>query len=71
MQEAFHYGVKLICIPMFGDQDLNCQRVAKIKTGVVLEYTQLNEGNIYDALKAVLENPVYVNIFYGPRLGFG
>ncbi|KAI5707218.1 hypothetical protein M8J75_015765 [Diaphorina citri] len=59
LQEAFHYGVKLICIPMFGDQDLNAQRIAKIKTGVVLEFDNLNEDNIYDALITVLEDPIY------------
>uniref|UniRef100_A0A8D9AC86 UDP-glucuronosyltransferase 2B30 n=1 Tax=Cacopsylla melanoneura TaxID=428564 RepID=A0A8D9AC86_9HEMI len=59
LQEAYHYGVKLICIPMFGDQDLNCQRVNKIKTGISLEFNDLNEENIYQALKTVLEDHVY------------
>uniref|UniRef100_A0A8D8Q714 UDP-glucuronosyltransferase 2B11 n=1 Tax=Cacopsylla melanoneura TaxID=428564 RepID=A0A8D8Q714_9HEMI len=59
LQEAYHYGVKLLCIPMFGDQDLNCGRVGKIKTGIVLEFNDLNEEYIYRALKTVLEDPVY------------
>ncbi|KAI5705825.1 hypothetical protein M8J75_002109 [Diaphorina citri] len=59
LQEAFHYGVKLICIPMFADQDLNCQRVGKIKAGIVLEYEDLNEEIIFNALKLVLEDPQY------------
>ncbi|KAL1461102.1 hypothetical protein WDU94_013033 [Cyamophila willieti] len=59
LQEAYNYGVKVICIPMFGDQDLNCQRVNKIKTGIALEFNDLNEENIYQALKTVLENPVF------------
>jgi len=50
-------GVPLIGIPMFGDQLLNMQKSVSSGYAYSLEYSELTEDKIIDAVNTVLEDP--------------
>ncbi|KAK5643186.1 hypothetical protein RI129_007031 [Pyrocoelia pectoralis] len=55
VSEAFHCGVPMIIIPMFGDQYENAESVEQNGGGIYLSYENLSEEAIYDALTTVLD----------------
>lgn len=59
VQEAIHYGVTLICIPFFGDQDHNSLRVVTLGSAIQLDYIKINKETVFKALKEILYNPRY------------
>ncbi|RZF36552.1 hypothetical protein LSTR_LSTR010663 [Laodelphax striatellus] len=54
LQEATSFGVPMMVIPMFGDQDYNAAKVAEAKAGIVIEFTSLNYELVYQTLKKLL-----------------
>lgn len=59
VQEAIHYGVTLICIPLFGDQDHNSQKVVRTGSAIELDFFKITKETIYEALKEIIYNPRY------------
>ena len=55
-QEAVHFGVNLICIPLFGDQELNSKKVLSQNIGVELDFYYITADKIYEALNKIMNN---------------
>lgn len=54
--EAAHFGVPLICVPIYGDQPMNAARVSKNGMGIILEYEKITRETLTGALDAILKN---------------
>ncbi|XP_033220022.1 UDP-glucuronosyltransferase 2B33-like [Belonocnema kinseyi] len=61
MQEAVHYGVPLIAIPFFGDQNFNTRKILDSKIGLSLHVDTMTNWSIVHVLDEILENPMYRN----------
>uniref|UniRef100_A0A182LTR0 Uncharacterized protein n=1 Tax=Anopheles culicifacies TaxID=139723 RepID=A0A182LTR0_9DIPT len=57
--EALYYGVPIIGIPMFGDQDGNVAKVVKEGWGVMVSFDDLTEPLLSAAVQQVLGDPKY------------
>lgn len=55
--EAIHYGVPMITIPVFGDQIMNSVRIEKNGIAERLDFLDLTENKIYEAVRKVTTNP--------------
>lgn len=55
-QEAIYHGLPLIGIPIFGDQDLNMQKVASLGIGIKLDFNKLTREDLLNALKTIQQN---------------
>lgn len=56
LQEAVHFGVPILGIPMFGDQNYNMQKLVNSGAGLRVEFGELTDDLIYHNLKALLTN---------------
>ncbi|KAI1716699.1 UDP-glucoronosyl and UDP-glucosyl transferase domain-containing protein [Ditylenchus destructor] len=61
LNEAAHFGVPLIAIPMFGDQNYNTAIVKNKGIGVALSRMDITRESVGKALGDVLNNPSYSN----------
>lgn len=59
--ESIYAGVPMVGLPLFGDQHKNIRGYETKKIAVALNYQNLNEKNFTEALRAVLNDPVYRN----------
>lgn len=59
MIEAVHEGVPLLGIPLFGDQKMNMQRAVTKKYALTLDYRNITEENVFNAMQELLTNPRY------------
>ncbi|KAG8228487.1 UDP-glycosyltransferase [Ladona fulva] len=59
LEEAFIRGVPLIGIPVFGDQQLNMNRVAELGVGLKMSLSSLTKETILKAIRTVLEDPSF------------
>uniref|UniRef100_A0A182WIL7 Uncharacterized protein n=1 Tax=Anopheles minimus TaxID=112268 RepID=A0A182WIL7_9DIPT len=57
--EAMYYGVPIVGIPMFGDQDGNVAQVVKEGWGVMVSFDDLTEPLLSGAVQQVLSDPNY------------
>jgi hypothetical protein len=57
--EAVYHGVPLVGIPMFGDQQLNMAKSVETGFAVSLEYNELTEDKIVDAVNKILKDNSY------------
>lgn len=57
--EVITTGVPIIGIPMFADQRLNIENIVRKGAGVLLDFDNINNVTLYDALKAVIYDPRY------------
>ena len=55
--EAITAGVPIIGIPMFADQRLNIQNIVRKNAGVILDFDNVNNDTLLNALETVLYNP--------------
>ncbi|CAL4072831.1 unnamed protein product, partial [Meganyctiphanes norvegica] len=56
--EALHHGIPLVCMPIFGDQMENLQRLREL--GLVVQFKKTSSADeIYNALIEGLSNPQY------------
>lgn len=53
--EAVHCGVPVVVMPQYGDQHTNARALEVSGGGVVLQFNDLNEENVYNALVTVLD----------------
>ncbi|XP_078047528.1 UDP-glucosyltransferase 2 isoform X2 [Augochlora pura] len=58
-QEAIHYGVPLIGIPLFADQFININTYVQAKVAIGLELDTLTVEKLDGALNAILHDPQY------------
>lgn len=64
-QEAIYFGIPVIGIPLFGDQKLNLQNMARKNVGVNLgSFNNVTEENLYNALKTVLYDKKYKYVYF-------
>lgn len=64
-QEAIYFGIPVIGIPLFGDQKLNLQNMARKNVGVNLgSFNNVTEENLYNALKSVLYDKKYKYVYF-------
>ncbi|KAI1701341.1 UDP-glucoronosyl and UDP-glucosyl transferase domain-containing protein [Ditylenchus destructor] len=61
LNEAAHFGVPLITIPMFGDQNYNTAIVINKGIGVWISKKDITRESVTKALREVLNNPSYSN----------
>lgn len=59
-QEAIHYGVNLICTPLYRDQIQVSKRTVHHGIGIELDIFDLSYQVIYKTIKEIITNPRYV-----------
>lgn len=57
--EARHYGVPILGIPIYGDQQANINIIVDEGTGVEVAYTDLDETRLTDAIQTLLGSATY------------
>ncbi|XP_055384246.1 UDP-glycosyltransferase UGT5-like [Condylostylus longicornis] len=57
--ETIYHGVPIIGIPMFGDQFLNMARAERAGFGITVDYEQLSQKTLGDAIREILSNNKY------------
>jgi len=61
IHEAMHYGVPLIVMPIFVDQDYNAERVGRLGHGLSLEITTLTQEGLESGIRKLTTDPRYGN----------
>ena len=59
LQEAVHFGVPIIGIPIHTDQFRNVQICVMKKMGIRINYEDISEDNLDNALSKILNNSTY------------
>ncbi|XP_059131159.1 UDP-glucuronosyltransferase 2B17-like isoform X2 [Peromyscus eremicus] len=57
--EAIHHGIPMVGIPLFGEQRDNVAHMKAKGAAVGLEFSTMSSSDLHNALKAVINNPVY------------
>ncbi|XP_052591908.1 UDP-glucuronosyltransferase 2B7-like isoform X2 [Peromyscus californicus insignis] len=57
--EAIHHGIPMVGIPLFGEQRDNIAHMKAKGAAVGLEFSTMSSSDLRNALKAVINNPVY------------
>ena len=57
IEEALYHGVPLIALPVFTDQPWHAEKIHKDGTGIRLDWDNLSESILYDAIQEILNNP--------------
>jgi len=56
MLEATYYGVPVVAMPLFADQDAQAYRIQAQKIGVYVEAAELTQGMLDEAISEILHN---------------
>ena len=56
-QEAVYHGVPFIALPVFADQPLNAQKAEADGYAIRLDWDNLSEETLYDAIQFVMSDP--------------
>lgn len=57
--EARYYGVPILGIPIYGDQQANINLIVDEGTGIEVPYTNLDETGLSNAIETLLNSPTY------------
>ncbi|XP_049958456.1 UDP-glucosyltransferase 2-like isoform X1 [Schistocerca serialis cubense] len=57
--EASYYGVPLVGVPFFGDQQYNVAKMFRSGIGVKIDFWAITKDSMLDSLRKVLEDPSY------------
>ncbi|XP_058833855.1 UDP-glycosyltransferase UGT5-like [Topomyia yanbarensis] len=57
--ESMYHGKPMVGIPIYGDQTTNVEKAVKAGYAVLLDYNELSEATIYQAIDTVLGDPAY------------
>ena len=60
--EAVYFGVPMVGIPLFVDQFSNVNHYAQHNCAIALDVNSLNEETFKNAIKKIVEDPVYRSI---------
>ncbi len=60
IHEATYYGVPLMVVPLFADQDYNAYRIEAQEVGTLVEIRGMTEETLVNAVDKVLKNDKYV-----------
>ncbi|XP_066262229.1 UDP-glycosyltransferase UGT5-like [Euwallacea similis] len=60
IQEAIYHGVPVLGIPIYDEHHKNIQFIVDRNLGLKLDYHNLTEENIYEAINTLLQNPIYL-----------
>lgn len=58
-QEAITFGVPILGIPMFGDQDYNARKLVDAGAGRCMQFHEISFENVFENLKLMLTNASY------------
>lgn len=58
-QEAIHYGVPMIGVPLFADQFINIDNYVRLNIAIKLKVVSLTQEEMDHALNEILNNPKY------------
>jgi glucuronosyltransferase len=58
-QEAVYHGVPFIALPVWSDQPINAQKAQEDGYAIKLDWNQLTEEVLYDAIQRILTDPRY------------
>ncbi|AAG50437.1 EGT [Choristoneura occidentalis granulovirus] len=61
VDEAVDSEIPLICIPMVGDQFVNCRRIDQLNIGVVVNILKLESENLYKKINDVMNDTTIVD----------
>lgn len=59
-QEAVYHGVPFIALPVFADQPLNAQKAESDGYAIRLDWDNLSEETLYDAIQSIFLDSRYV-----------
>jgi len=57
--EAIYHAVPLLCLPLGADQIFNCVKAKKEGYAVLLDWNNLNDETLEEALEQLIKNPAY------------
>lgn len=57
--ESIYFGVPMIGVPLFGDQNFNIESYVHKKIAVSLNLNEFTEEKLTSAMKEILINPIY------------
>ncbi|XP_077289496.1 UDP-glycosyltransferase UGT5-like [Arctopsyche grandis] len=60
--EATHFGVPLLAIPIFGDQNFNAKSLENRGHGIVLNFNNITEASFKWTIEEALQNPNYLKV---------
>ncbi|EDW50409.1 UDP-glucuronosyltransferase 3A1 [Drosophila sechellia] len=70
LQEAIHYGVPVVVLPLKLEEFNNAQRVMERNLGVMLQAKEFNQSSLSDALTRILDEERFTSALYQAQLKF-
>lgn len=68
MQEALYHGVPMLCLPFILDQKNNANKVKREGAGLRLDWNELNEETLHDAIHRLINDPRSGEAFHCERV---
>lgn len=62
--EAMSLGVPVVGIPLMGDQHINMKQVEEAGWGKLLQFDDVSENTLYEAINEVISNPRFVVCYH-------
>lgn len=56
MQEAVHYSIPVIGVPMYVDQGFNIKKIVSVGAGVKVEFVDINQETVFKALNTIIND---------------